>query len=102
MHSKILSFTLFQLFLLLSAMLSGCSGITDKKDDQDVFYPPLPNPPRIQHLTSYSGPNDLVAGDSSFSRFILGEESNDAALIKKPYGVAINDGVLYVVDLRGP
>ncbi len=102
MHSKIQVFTLLQLFLFLSTILSGCSGVSEKQDKQDVFYPPLPNPPRIQYLASFSGPNDLISEDDTFSRFILGEETNDSALIKKPYGVAINDGVLYVVDLRAP
>jgi len=84
----------------LSAVLASCAGTGDKPE-QSAFYPPLPNPPRIQYLTSFSGPGDLEP-DSSLSEFILGDESENSALINKPYGVAIHDGRIYVVDIRGP
>lgn len=84
----------------LSTILASCAGSGDKPE-QSAFYPPLPSPPRIQYLTSFSGPNDLEP-DSSLSEFILGDESENSALINKPYGVAIHDGKIYVVDIRGP
>jgi DNA-binding beta-propeller fold protein YncE len=86
---------------IFSAILSGCAGLSEKEQG-GVFYPSLPNPPRIQYLTSFSDPRDLSSDGSGFSDFILGSEDQGATLIKKPYGVAIKDGVLYVVDIRGP
>jgi len=86
---------------ILAIILSGCAGLSDK-EEQSVFYPPLPNPPRIQYLTSFSDPRDLIAGETGFSDFVLGDNEKGATLITKPYGVAIKDGVLYVVDIRGP
>jgi sugar lactone lactonase YvrE len=102
LHLIIQNFKYITGFLVFALGLSGCSSLTEKIEDQYVFYPELPNPPRVQYLTSFSGPNDLVPSDSNFSRFILGDESKDSSLVKKPYGVAIHDGVIYVVDIRGP
>lgn len=104
MHSRITTceFILLLPFLILSSILSGCAGISEKDEERSPFYPPLPDPPRIQYLTTFSGPNDLSGNDSGFSRFVLGDESSDSAVINKPYGVAIKDNVLYVVDIRGP
>jgi len=87
--------------LILASLLSGCAGFSEK-EEQSVFYPPLPSPPRIQYLTSFSDPRDLVTDETGFSDFVLGEKEKGVTLINKPYGVAIKDGVLYVVDIRGP
>ena len=83
-------------------ILTGCATNQEKETDQSVFYPPQPNPPRIQYLTSLSGPEDLVEKESSFSRFVMGDQSQDSALVVKPYGVSIHNGIVYVVDIRGP
>jgi DNA-binding beta-propeller fold protein YncE len=99
MHSRIQTVKLLLPLLTLTTILSGCAGTA--KQEQSAFYPLPPDPPRIQYLTSFTGPTDL-AGDSGFSDFILGDENKDSSLINKPYGVAIHDGVLYVVDIRGP
>lgn len=93
------------LYILLSLFvlfLTGCSGQQVKDEEKYIFYPPEPNPPRIQYLTSLSGPEDLLDSESSFSQFVLGSESKDSALIIKPYGVAVYNGFVYVVDIRGP
>lgn len=81
--------------------MTGCSGLSTK-DSQYVFYPSLPSPPRIQYLATFSGPQDLVESGDGFGTFILGKESEKSSLVKKPYGVDIHDGVIYVVDIRGP
>jgi len=91
---------LFAIFIFAS-ILSGCAGFSDKNAD-DIFYPPLPDAPRIQYLTSFSDPRDLTKDGTGFSDFVLGTEEKGAMLIKKPYGVTIRDGVIYVVDIRGP
>lgn len=102
MQSKIIQFGfLLSTFILLTG-LSACAGLSEKSETESVFYPPLPNPPRVQYLTSFSDPSDLANKDSSFGRFVLGDESGESNLVKKPYGVAIHDGVIYIVDIRGP
>ena len=62
-----------------------------------TFYPPPPGSPRIQYLTSYSGEADIVPSVSNFASFIAGDETTTRNLAQ-PYGVALHDGKLYVVD----
>lgn len=83
--------------------LAGCATTTTEKKTARaaVFYPPLPNPPRIQYLATFSGPNDVVATRSAFLDFIVGQDSLESDAIKKPYGVAMHAGRIYVVDTRG-
>jgi sugar lactone lactonase YvrE len=64
-----------------------------------VFFPPAPEKPRLQFLTSLSDPADLGApGPSGFEKFVLGEAEQKEG-IATPYGLAIFDGVLYVCDV---
>ncbi len=88
--------------MLVAAVMAGCATSTETKSARGaVFYPPLPNPPRIQYLATFSGPNDVGAARSEFLDFVVGKESTDVEAIKKPYGVAIHDGRIFVADTRG-
>ncbi len=83
-------------------LLSGCASISETKLARaTVFYPPLPNPPRIQYLATFSGPNDITPSRSSWLDSIVGKENEDTESIKKPYGVAASAGRIYVADTRG-
>ena len=84
-------------FLLVSLILAGCSISPKGQEHAPIFYPSLPNPPRIQHLLSLTTFNDLKESKSSFTDFILGEQSADSLVIK-PYGIALFNGKIYVVD----
>lgn len=89
--------------LVTTLILTGCSG-TPSKDaaPEYVFYPPLPNAPRIQYLASFSSSKDSSKPDTDFAKFVLGKDKDkDATYINKPYGVQIHDGKIYVVDTRG-
>ncbi len=87
--------------LLVAASLHACVHAPEAQRGP-VFYPPLPNPPRIQYLTTYSKPQDLVGAQTGLARFIFGDDSTEPSLVRKPYGVAIRKSKLYVVDTRGP
>ncbi len=62
-----------------------------------VFYPPLPNAPRIQYLTTIASERDLAVKKDSFADFIVGEEK-EAQRLSQPYGIAMDKGRLYVAD----
>lgn len=79
---------------VLIAALVGCAT-PPKKQEAAVFFPPAPDPPRIQYLTSFSGQKDIEE-ESGFRKFIFGETA--AQKLDKPYGVAIFDGKIYVCD----
>ncbi len=85
--------------LLLVQSLIACSS-TPEKTTQFILYPPPPDSPKIQYLTSFSGPDDLTDNKSAFDDFILGADAKKNAGITKPYGVSIKNGIIYLVDIR--
>jgi len=90
--------------LLIFTALAGCNTtrLTETAQERPpVFYPSLPNPPRIQYLHTYSSIADLRLPTSSFLDFILGEDKDNSG-VSKPYGAAIHAGKIYVIDTRGP
>jgi len=90
--------------VLAAALLAGCAGAPSQAPPQaqaGIFYPPLPNPPRIQHLRTIAGERDLKAPVSGFIQFVAGNDSK-AQQLKQPYGVGMYEGKLYVVDSRAP
>jgi sugar lactone lactonase YvrE len=66
-----------------------------------VIYPSPPDTTRIQFLERISSSVDVEGRQSGFKKFILGKE--DEKSIGKPYGVAINNGKIYLCDalIRG-
>lgn len=80
--------------LLLSA---GCRTSPLPAPHEPVFYPPAPEPPRFQYLTSISSPADVIPGPSPLMTFLFGPPPRPAALVK-PYGLAAKNGKLYVSD----
>lgn len=90
----------------LTAACGGGSGakpvkVTPKTGGPDfIFYPPLPNTPRYQYLTTFSSSTDIQKKKSKFFKFVAGDEQEKPKPIKKPYGVEMCDGVIYVCDIR--
>jgi DNA-binding beta-propeller fold protein YncE len=81
-------------------LLSGCAGTKVSAPPSPVFFPPIPNPPRIQYLTRISSSRDvdnkklgglaLVAvGDS---------QAEKVKPIVKPFGITVHGGKIYVCD----
>ena len=88
-----------------AAMLAGCVTNPSQTDNNKVaeapagpvFYPPLPNAPRVQYLTTIASERDLAVRKDSFADFIVGEEKQ-AQRLTQPYGVAMYQGKLYIAD----
>ncbi|MDH5432876.1 MAG: hypothetical protein OEY19_02960 [Gammaproteobacteria bacterium] len=94
-----------RLVLITMVVLSGCAGqqIKEVVVEDPVFYPSLPQSPRIQYLKTLSSLDDLTNEDNSFGDFLFDEEDQtDKSIIQKPYGVGFYDGAVFVVDTRGP
>jgi outer membrane protein assembly factor BamB len=68
--------------------------------DGPIFYPPPPDVPRLQFLAGYSSALD-VASEKGLKSFLFGEEDIGKDFIEKPFGVAIHEGAIHVVDSRG-
>ena len=86
-------------------VLAGCVASPSQPDKSQggdasagpVFYPPLPNAPRIQYLTTIASERDLAVKKDGFADFIVGEEK-DAKQLTQPYGIAMYQSKLYVAD----
>jgi sugar lactone lactonase YvrE len=106
MHTK--SPHLKQLRLVLPfavlVLLSGCETTTVQKVDSErvyTYYPPAPNEPRYQYLTSFSSESDLGGAkkEGGFASFIIGDEAADDDLsIIKPYGIDVHANKIYICD----
>jgi hypothetical protein len=81
--------------LAVAALAIGACGSTAPKRVSAVFFPPSPELPRVQFLTSFTGSKD-VEEQSGFDRFVVGEKQE--LKVDKPYGVAMFDGRIYVCD----
>jgi hypothetical protein len=79
-------------------LLAVACAAPRRKAEAPVFFPPAPELPRIQYLTSFSGLKDIEE-QSAFSRFVVGEMPDQK--VDKPYGVAVHDGRIYVCDTNG-
>ena len=81
-------------------VFGGCGSSPQSPEASGpVFFPPAPEKPRLQFLTSLSGPADLgAAGPSGFEKFVLVEAEQKEG-ITTPYGMAMADGKLYVCDV---
>ncbi|MHC4437507.1 MAG: 6-bladed beta-propeller [Planctomycetota bacterium] len=83
-----------------TCLLTGCrSAEVERPVSGPVFFPPPPEVPRLQFLTSFSGPEDIVSRTiGSFERYVLGEPELLEDIVI-PYGMALFEGKLYVCDV---
>ncbi len=88
--------TVLIFFLALAALAAGCAK-SSKEEIGKIFFPPPPEPPRIQYLTSLTGEKDVVRRKSAFFEFVTGMGESKRRL-DKPYGAAVWNGKVYVCD----
>jgi sugar lactone lactonase YvrE len=81
----------------LLCLAAGCATRKPVPQDYAVF-PPPPDEPRIQFLTSFGKETDL-GGRGSFADFIVGRD-RWLRPIWKPYGIASTKGKIYVCDTQ--
>ena len=86
--------------VVLVSLVVGDARAQDDAQDPYLFYPALPDPPRVQFLTKLSSPLDLGGKSGGFRDFLFGGEDAEADLVGKPYGLAVFDKAIYVVDTR--
>jgi hypothetical protein len=80
---------------LAALLVASCASAPKAPPAPAVYYPPAPELPRIQFLTSFSGLKDIEE-QTGFDRFVLGEKQN--IRLDKPYGIALQGGKIYVCD----
>lgn len=96
-NSSVPRSTLALLVVVILSLLSACSG-PKKEMMKPVFFPPLPDEPHVQYLTSIND-SSFQEETSFFKTLISGMEKPDIQIrLLKPYGIALNKGVIYVCD----
>jgi DNA-binding beta-propeller fold protein YncE len=80
-------------------MLCFAAGCATKKPAEFLFFPPAPDEPRIQFLTSFSNEKEM-GGQGKLSEFVVGSDRILRPIVK-PYGVTVKPGMVYVCD-TGP
>jgi DNA-binding beta-propeller fold protein YncE len=86
-------------FSLVAAILMfGCATPVEKEIiTKRVFYPPLPENPKLQYLTHISDENDIGVARGSFDEFLFGKK-RALKYISTPYGITASKGKIYVTD----
>jgi DNA-binding beta-propeller fold protein YncE len=81
-------------------MLALAVGCATKPPPQAgyVFFPPAPDEPHLQYLTSFGAESDLHA-PTKLEDILTGGRRTHHPIVK-PYGVAVNDGKVYVCDTQ--
>lgn len=81
----------FLSFLIM--LLCACTPTTPRGGG--AFFPPEPEAPRLQYLTSFGSGQDLTGGSNFFSDILLG---SDTRSLKNPYGVTFDGGDVLIAD----
>ena len=81
---------------LLSAVLWLSACAQTPKQIETVFYPPPPETPRLQFLTSITREDDL-GNKSQFREFLIGKEEAGKRLAR-PYAMDHEKGRIYLAD----
>jgi DNA-binding beta-propeller fold protein YncE len=83
--------------LALVSLMTGCATQT-KTGRTDYFFPPPPDEPRLQFLTSFNSEKEFRGTeDKSLMSFLTGARP-PAKNFAKPYGAAASDKKIFVCD----
>jgi hypothetical protein len=82
----------------LILLLSGCAPKNTQKHDL-VFFPPDPNPPRVQFLMGIGDSRDVEGKEVEISLVSLNSSQNDEVkTFIKPYGITASGTKIHVSD----
>ncbi len=84
-------------FIILTAILLFSCAPPPGKKIVTVFYPPLPQQPRLQFLHSITGEEDIGKKQSGFVDFLIGKKPS-MKKISRPYDIGAVRGKIYVLD----
>lgn len=87
--------------MVLTGCASSSTSTSAESTTQWIFYPPAPAEPRFQYLTKFTTTLDVKSGSQGMRNLVFGGEQFEQQVVNKPYGVAMFEGAIYVVDTRG-
>ena len=80
--------------------LCACASAPEGPEERP-FFPGPPDPPRIQFLRSIEAAEDVEPPRSGIDTVLFGGDKQDRRLIRRPFGCAYKDGMVYVADNQG-
>lgn len=92
----------FILIIFVFGLVVGCAPSTKMKKQETVFFPPAPDPPRVQFLLGIADSRDVIGNEVETSLFSL--DSVQGETVKrfvKPYGISAFGPKIYVSDTLG-
>jgi DNA-binding beta-propeller fold protein YncE len=98
MHYRFLnSVVIIALVVAMSLFLIGCAT-GKKKSAGPVFFPPPPDEPHLQFLTSFDS-EAALGGSGGFTEFVVGKDKAGKPIVK-PYGMTPTPNWLYICDTQ--
>lgn len=85
---------------LVLSVAAGAAAAPKAQRGGPIFYPPLPNPPRLQFLTGLTSAADVGAKQGAFAKFVVGAKDQRGERIGKAYGVALWHGQVFAIDSK--
>lgn len=83
-------------------VLAGCAQSPVSNTAEAVFYPPLPQPPKLQYLMMIAGDHSLdpnERGIAALDEFLVGDRATgNRKYLERPISIAHAPGLLYVLD----
>ncbi len=102
LRAGLLAVTVLALFFVVTgcSSSSGHAAAEDAtKGSEVIFFPVPPDPPRVQYLTYFTGADQVDPREQDeFASFILGEDTGARPRLRKPFGLAAHDGIIYACD----
>jgi len=84
-------------FSVLTAVFLSSCAVQWGKSGETVFYPPLPEQPRLQFLMSITNEEDIGNTQGSFREFLTGEALTMKG-IGRPFDISATKGKIYISD----
>jgi sugar lactone lactonase YvrE len=83
--------------LLALSMLIGCATAPTKKEEVTVFYPPLPQRPKLQFLQAVATEHDIGGAKASWDDWLI-SKTPSARFLTRPWDIGSSKGKIYVSD----
>ena len=80
--------------------LWSCASAPEQVE-QRPFFPAPPDPPRVQFLRSIEAVEDVEPPRSGLDNLVFGDAKVERRAIRRPFGCAYRDGMVYVADSQG-
>ena len=97
---------LMMVILIATALLNGCTSITDdkpeKKQKLQTEWPRPPQPVRYRYVTTLRTPKDIErhTRETAMRDLLTGGAKEGKTPFKEPYGIAAHKGIIYITDTR--